>query len=342
MGFFSKLFNFEKADNKETEISISFNKNNNHSYEPEIPELQGNYAKAVFLNAYSKPSPIKEKEAYQAYLLYECGIKDVPAYHRKMIKEGYLAPSTYEEKLSALKVTDLKDILRELKLPLSGKKDALIQRILSIDSHEVVSKHFSQKLYSITQKGKYFLEDNEDYIRIHKHGNWEIDWQEYDSRKQPGYSFYDVVWGIFNERILTCTDFGRNEYYLMYELLMEENKRKRACQMILHVLYIDLSGTSGKYLLESYNSKYINKNELISNLYNTLFMAPGIIGPIAEFKDVYEEAFVDRLYEHQLPVQVCSKQLFKSIINALISNTFDEEYYNSELKKECLRFVNRL
>jgi len=50
-------------------ISISVQHN-----ESEIPPLQGDYAKTVFLWAFSKPSPIRKADDYAAYFLYECGI----------------------------------------------------------------------------------------------------------------------------------------------------------------------------------------------------------------------------------------------------------------------------
>ena len=44
---------------------------------PEIPPLQRDYAKAVFLWAFSKPQPIRDDGYYASYFLYECGIRGI-------------------------------------------------------------------------------------------------------------------------------------------------------------------------------------------------------------------------------------------------------------------------
>ncbi|MBD7912502.1 hypothetical protein [Clostridium cibarium] len=61
----------------------------------------------------------KKKEtvtAYVKYFLYECGISKPEKYHKQMINEGYLAVSTIEAIVQALKVDTLKKFLKKLNL----------------------------------------------------------------------------------------------------------------------------------------------------------------------------------------------------------------------------------
>ncbi len=339
MGFLGKLFKKDEKQINKTQIQTSAKEEKNDSG---IPALQGNYAKAIFLNAYSSPSPIKEKNEYQSYLLYECGIKNAPAYHRHMIKEGYLREARVEEKLSHLKVTDLKDILREYGLPSSGNKQQLIYRLLNETDEKFIKNYCSQVMYTITAKGRHFLDNNQDYIRLHKHKDWDIDWEEFDAHKKPGYSFSDTVWEIFNERILKSSDFGRSQYYMMYQLLLEENKRKQACRIILHVLYLDLSGVYSRDALRLYKSRVITKDELYETLSVTPFFAPFVICPIVELREVFDIEYIDRLYEHRLPFNICDKELFIEIVESLIYGTFDEVYYTKRLEEQCKKLVASL
>ena len=133
MGFLSKLLKKDERQINKPQIRTTVK---DEYGESGIPSLQGNYAKTIFLNAYSSPSPIKEKNDYQSYLIYECGINDPPSYHIQMIREGYLREAKPEEKMSYLKVTDLKDMLKEYGLPSSGNKQQLICRLLNETDEE--------------------------------------------------------------------------------------------------------------------------------------------------------------------------------------------------------------
>lgn len=339
MGFLSKLLKKDERQINKPQIRTTVKDEYGDSG---IPSLQGNYAKAIFLNAYSSPSPIKEKSDYQSYLLYECGINDAPAYHRQMIKEGYLREASPEEKLTYLKVADLKDILREYGLSSSGNKQQLIYRLFNEVGEEIIKNYCSQAMYTITAKGKLYLDNNQDYIRLHKHRDWDINWKEFDIHKKPGYSFSDTVWEIFNERILKSSDFGRSQYYMMYQLLLEENKRKQACRIILHVLYLDLSGVYSRDALRLYKSGILKKDELYGTLSVTPFFAPFVICPIVELKDVFDIKYIDRIYEHRLPFNICNKELFIEIVESLIYGTFDEVYYTKRLEEQCKKLVASL
>lgn len=340
MGFLDRLLGKKKNDSNEirkntqqtishgTKVTVNLTSETD-AFAPDIPKLQGDYAKAIFLNAYSLASPVKAKTEYQSYLLYECGIRDAAAYHRTLITDGYLTASTLADKVSSLRVTELKLLLNELGEPVSGKKDALIQRALANGNADIISKYCTQDTYSISEKGVAFLQKNEDYVRLHKHRNWNIDWHEYNSHKRPGYSFYDIIWGILNERILHSNNFGRNEYFAMYELLLEEIKRENALTMLLRVLYLDLSGVEYLGLIDLYRSGIYAKKELIDNMSASIFIASGIIHPITNFKDIYTDLLVDRVYEQKLPIQICDKATFLDIVHSVLNGTFDEDAFQS-------------
>ena len=101
----------------------------------------------------------------------------------------------------------------------SGKKDALIWRIVNNADASVIARYCPEKLYMLSEMGQAFLRDHNDYVMVHKHKNWGIDWKEYDMRKVPGQSYYDTMWAIFNEQLANNPrDFGRSQYLFMYQL----------------------------------------------------------------------------------------------------------------------------
>lgn len=339
------LFNFSGKNIEKSKLNIHTN-NQTTSYKSTVPPLQGDYAKTVFLNAYSKPSPIKNDCDYQQYLLYECGIKNPSAYHRALIDEGYLSHCPLTESLKSLKVDELKTILSEHNLKLKGKKEELINRIIENIDESTIYKYCQVDLYSITEKGRKFLDTHIDYVQIHRHKNWEVDWKEYDSYKKPGYNFSDTMWSIFNDRLRTCDDFGRNAYFCMYNLLVEEHKEKNALEILLRILYIDLSGAYLSKRIDTVVEFYIDNiyswEELQSVFSAEVFLAPIFVTDIAKYKAFYNDSIVDKIYEWKLPMQLCSKQLFLEIVHSILDETYDEESVMNKLNHSFNKMVNKL
>lgn len=354
MGFLDKIFKRNRivshdeqrevvttsTTNNQVQMQLKFEPN---SQQVQIPELQGDYAKTLFLNAYQKASPVKSDSQYQRYLIYECGIKEPSKYHLRMIEEGYLEKSSLVEILRSLKVDELKTILDELGQKKVGKKEELIQRIVDNSDINQITQRYSQDTYCISLKGKQFLEQNINYIKIHQHSSWGINWKEYDKRKNPGYSFYDTVWRIFNERILHSVSYGRNEYYNMYELLLEEGRRKDALEKLLLVLYIDISGIEGENIYKLFKQRVYTKKQTLEYFNIAVMIVPKINETIKTFKDVYDDTIVERIYEaYKLPVQLCNKELFLEIIHSSLDHNYDVDITTRKLRAKYVTFINSL
>ena len=340
MGLFSKLFSSITTNTKEI---VSEQTKINNVFDNDIPALQGDYAKTIFLWAHNKASAIRNDDEYVRYFLYECGIRNPSAYHKELINEGYFQNASTEDILSNLKVSELKEILSSLGQSGTGKKEVLIERVLQNADETFIKKFCSEELYVLSQKGEDFLIRNNDYVLIHKHKDWGIDWKDYDSRRKPGYSFYDIVWGILNERVLKETyNFGRNAYLNMYQLLKEEGKKENAIEMLLRVLYIDLSGTLGMDCYKLYKDGIYTQKELIEYFNVAIMLAPGIINAVSDYKDIYNDNVVERVYEHKLPVVICNKKLFLDIVHSLLEGTYDEETTTEKVKKAYIKFVKTL
>lgn len=88
-------------------------------------------------------------------------LKSLEKLRKKAIKENYMRESDAQESLSTLKVPELKEILREHSLPVSGRKKELIERIadnISTDNYPP-----KRPFYVITASGKEIIERNEIY-----------------------------------------------------------------------------------------------------------------------------------------------------------------------------------
>lgn len=271
-----------KKEEKEVKVNVGFNE---VSYQNQngidIPKFQGDYAKTIFLWAHNKASSVKDKEGYARYFLYECGIQDATAYHKGLITQGYFQEASEEEKLQSLTLPELKKILSDFEQPTSGKKDILIERITKNVDQSEIKRYIPEKLYVLTEAGKIFLDKHNDYVLIHTHKAWEISWQEYDMKHKENFSFYDTVWGIFNERLLSENyDFGRNIYLMMYQLLEEEKRRVRALEMLLKVFYLDFSGVEGLEYYNFYKQGLFSKKEIYDSFEASVMIAPGLVSSL--------------------------------------------------------------
>ncbi len=342
MGFFDKLFSKGKSSNTPT-APQTITPTSSASNAVDIPPFQGDYAKTIFLWALNKISAVKSNDEYVRYFLYELGIANPSAYHNQLISEGYFEKASPSEMLNTLKAAELKQLLAELGESATGKKEALIEKLAVCINDEKMRQLFPAPHFVLSEKGSAFIAEHNDYILIHQHKNWGIDWKDYDTRKKPGYSFFDIVWSILNERVLTDThSFGRNAYLCMYQLLKEEDRKANALEMLLQVLHIDFSGSLGMDCYSLFKNKVYSKQELLDCFNVAMMIAPGLINDLSEFADVYDESIIDHVCEQRLPIQICSKELFKKIIGSVFDGTYNEAEAETALRNAYSNFISQI
>lgn len=341
MGLLDRLLGIKQEPVVRVPLTETLNQGAGFSSD-EIPRLQGDYAKAVFLFANSKPSAIKKDDGYQRYLIYECGIRQPAEYHRLLIKDGYFVESDFQSLVAALRVPELKDTLLRLGEITTGKKDTLIQRILDTGNETIVRQHCPQGTYMLSDKGAAFLSDHDDYVRLHQHKNWGITWQEYDDAHRPGRRFYDTVWGIFNAHLLKSNRIERNIYLFMAELLIETGNRPHAIEALLQVLYLDISGSCNYDYLMMYRDGVLDKKDARKSFETAIMIAPWVQESIAAYKDVYTDDLIPHIYRWKLPIQVCSEQLFRKIVHTIMDGTYSKETTMASLKRTYYTYIDTL
>lgn len=91
---------------------------------------------AVFLDRYSTGTPIMDDNEYPRYFQYDFEIKSPSKFHKKLVRDGYYKDAELVDILRSLRIPELKDLLRELRLHVSGNKEDLINRLLAADSSD--------------------------------------------------------------------------------------------------------------------------------------------------------------------------------------------------------------
>lgn len=80
-------------------------------------------------------------------------VSDAYELRKILYNEGYLRIPTEYERMESLTVAELKDILKQNSLKVSGKKSELIQRITENLSEKELDKILKGKIYTLTDKG---------------------------------------------------------------------------------------------------------------------------------------------------------------------------------------------
>ena len=213
-----------------------------------------------------------------------------------------LAPAIAEAKKS--KVSDLKDILKEHNLKVSGKKDELIQRLYENLTEEALKKYFKSKNYQISEKGLEFLENNSYVLYIYK--NTDISSVFYPSEigkifEEKKYSqdeIYDILLrylkNILDDKLTQelWVDF-KSYSNAIATILEDKNDLKETLNMRFKVFLFDINNYS--VVLERPDPRKTKlRSKDVSKLNNLLHK---LTLPIDELKESFETAYDEVLFK---------------------------------------------
>ena len=147
-----KLINkSEKEENDElSNLEVLYNQTVQSKYSPEFK-----FVYVLYLDEIRK-NPLKKFSSKTARK-YETTVNKLK---KQATTDAFIELASPLIAASDLKVTELKDILKEHNLKVSGKKDDLIERLGENLSDDELKKHFKSKNYQISEKGLDFLTNN--------------------------------------------------------------------------------------------------------------------------------------------------------------------------------------
>ena len=86
---------------------------------------------------------------------------DVYAFQTAALNHGHIQIGNSKDNLSQYLIVDLRNVLKKYGLKLDGNKTHLINRIKENLSDEIVNKEFPKRYYSLTEKGREYIEKYE-------------------------------------------------------------------------------------------------------------------------------------------------------------------------------------
>ena len=97
-------------------------------------------------------------KTFPAFWIFQIGIGSPNFLLQSLTKRGYLTLGTCKDSLALLRNSELKEILKHLGLPVSGKKEVLISRIQKNINEEGLNQYIPFRKYKLTELGKSVLE----------------------------------------------------------------------------------------------------------------------------------------------------------------------------------------
>lgn len=298
---------FEEMEEKYSNNSFDHSKIKTQKMYPDelsVPEI-------LFLN-YLDGWVLSEKD-FPKYWTYDYNIS-IQETIQKLFSLGYIRKSDYKENMTFATIPELKEILKKNDLPISGKKENLIHRLLGTVDLDELETIFTNSRFKITPKGEQIICENQIFITNRKYYGSPIQdvlnkRNELNSRSQK-FSDNDIFWSLFNEKQFLeaskreWTDYSYT-HYSMCLFLARENRYLAALSHISTMLFIHLSG--------------MNHNNSVQS-FDLLFLAPA---PLNELENLLEKEsmstedfknyFINQSFIN-LPFQYFSKEDMANII----------------------------
>lgn len=228
-----------------------------------------------------------EQTNFQSFWYYDYGVENPEEMLLSLEQRGFICPASARESVNNLKVNELKELLKELDLKVSGKKEELITRIDENASDEWLEEKIKNRAYNLTDLAAQELKENKYVLDFHKvkikYGVdvWWINQQLY-IRNYPKSLYRDLIYGELNRKLNeTMKDMQEDNdgtyvphvYYGRYtkeiaEFFMEENKFNDAFRSLAESVYYTISSNLIPYI--HMGTKYISERILSIELFQRI------------------------------------------------------------------------
>lgn len=264
-----------------------------------------NYATAALLKWSESGKAVgNDKTDYPYYLQSTFKILDPVKYHKKLISMGYLEPADVSMSLKCLKVNELKEILKKNNLPVSGKKDDLINTIISNVNCDLLNL---ERFYVPSTLGMAHLKRYEYVFRLNNYGI-SIDFfdtllAESDQNESPD----KVILNYLSSEFVKYYDgklysLAGNQLYNISKLFYDQNQFETSTFFLVSYFYFCLY-------------EYTHDDNQFAGFLNS------IIGAIFDFQPYYQTRFA---YECCEQYKELNNPISPIMFDKLIKDIFDD------------------
>jgi len=251
----------------------------------------------------------KVGDEFPNYFKYQYGANPSSLLEKALANNYLIKSDSILNNIEKIKTSKLKEVLKKHNLKVSGKKQELIERLITNVSEEELKTAFPDSYYILNDKGKSIVQENEHIIYYHKsqYLRNEISLDKYHNllkdKTDDGVK-YDIALELLKNNAMQNRDNGdwglyRNSLLSKARVYEDKQDNQSALELYLTICHIDLSGLS-------------NGNAYMPS---TLFLAPGIISLVIELiskleldKEALKEKYFYCVEELKLPKTRFSKE----------------------------------
>lgn len=279
MGLFSRLFGKSKSSNisndddhvAESQKFVSIQETaapENRTYEGKVSNdtsalmegdtLKYEYAKMLkYLNKFSTGEP-------NDYVIERFGER-IRTIGKDFVEMGFLRISDAEEKLKMLKVPDLKNMLKDRSLKISGTKGELVQRILDAYTKAELDTILTESVYLLTEEGNKQIQKNEIFF-LNDYHRYEFSMIQLKKQlvSHPDAAPNDIFYLLLSQRAMDSLKNSKPQSYAydcrrLAELAKMRSEYKESIIFAWKSFYTNLSGLSNSnYVYRYYEDEHVD------------------------------------------------------------------------------------
>lgn len=301
-----------------------------------VPEYNEVLVFYTFLSKYptiKAPSDLRECD-YSHFMFSRVGIEVVGKLHKELFDKGFYEKAGNRDSLVNLKVGEIREIIGKLGLSIKGKKEDLIDGLISqADEYELKTLMNSQ-YYKVSEYGQKWMSDHE------------LEYEYYTSEKE--YSSFESYKRVRSKKSLDDirleeslkeiatdkVDFGRYAYDSVISILKKKGDNRGIVVCYLKELLIDMSGA-----LNYDGWRRCNFARDIIREANIVEFSPYLLRTFPTLKDFYEPSMIEEAYSIKLPINACSTEDFRDIAEMMLDGTMDEQTQKAYISKLSTKLV---
>lgn len=305
--------------------------NNGYTYTRPFIEYNELYAYYKFLlrcPILNKNKVLKEFE-YNEKFYETIGVESITGLYNELVAKGFYEKASNSDTLYTYKVSELKDLAKKFNIKVKGKKEEIVEQIITQVSEDKLSNELIDTIQSISEYGELWLKEHNDEYDYYNSS------KEFDSLEE--YKKFWQTHDYHTERKKDCLNaiqkdkrlFGRFHYNTLIGLLKEENDMNGVTICYLKELLLELSGALNWETIERCSFDKIKMFKYM------------IIGPIPphlkmqfpKYKKYYLSSMIEEAYKIALPLNICSKEDFKDFAEIMFDGMLDEETEKSYVER---------